>query len=91
MQDVTPGGPGDDAGVHGGHGAVPFQDRTFATGGDVITALGGRPVRAEDDLSRLLLAYRPGDAVTLGVLRGGERRSLRVKLGERPLDTPRGR
>jgi S1-C subfamily serine protease len=48
-------------------------------------------VRAEDDLSRLLLAYRPGDAVTLGVLRGGERRSLRVKLGERPLDTPRGR
>jgi S1-C subfamily serine protease len=91
VQDVTPGGPGDDAGVHGGHGAVPFQDRTFATGGDVITALGGRPVRAEDDLSRLLLAYRPGDAVTLGVLRGGERRSLRVKLGERPLDTPRGR
>jgi S1-C subfamily serine protease len=91
VQEVTPGGPADDAGVHGGHGAAPFQDRTFATGGDVVTALGGRPVRVEDDLSRLLLAYRPGDSVTVRVLREGEPRSLRVKLGERPLDTPRGR
>jgi S1-C subfamily serine protease len=31
----------------------------------------------------------PGTQVDLVVLRDGKRKTLRVKLGERPLDTPR--
>ena len=66
-----------------------FQERAFRTGGDVVTAVQGQPVRAESDLAKALLDYEPGDTVTLDVERGGERRQVRVKLGERPLDTPR--
>jgi serine protease Do len=54
-----------------------------------VTALQGHPVHAESDLAKALLDYEPGDTVTLDVRRGGERRQVRVKLGERPLDTPR--
>ena len=68
-----------------------FQERSFRTGGDVVTAVQGHPVHAESDLAKALLDYEPGDTVTLDVRRGGERRQVRVKLGERPLDTPRQR
>ena len=60
-----------------------------APGGDVVTAVQGRPVHAESDLAKALLDYAPGDTVTLDVVRGGQRRQVRVKLGERPLDAPR--
>ena len=66
-----------------------FQERAFRTGGDVVTAVQGRPVHAESDLAKALLDYAPGDTVTLDVGRGGQRRQVRVKLGERPLDAPR--
>ena len=55
----------------------------------MVTAVQGHPVHAESDLAKALLDYEPGDTVTLDVRRGGERRQVRVKLGERPLDAPR--
>jgi 2-alkenal reductase len=88
VQDVTGGGPSQDAGLRAGDGRERFQERAYVPGGDVVVALDGQPVRREDDLSRLLVARRPGDVVTLTVVRGHERRKLRVKLGERPLDAP---
>jgi S1-C subfamily serine protease len=88
VQDVTGGGPSRDAGLRAGDGRERFQERAYVPGGDVVVALDGQPVRREDDLSRLLVARRPGDVVTLTVVRGHERRKLRVKLGERPLDAP---
>lgn len=52
--------------------------------GDAIVALGGQPVRHLDDL----LAGLPGDLVgaeaVVRVLRGGELREVRVRVGERP-------
>jgi S1-C subfamily serine protease len=89
IQDVTRGGPADDAGVRGGRGAERFQERAFSTGGDVVTALQGARIREESDLAKVLLRYKPGDRVTLDVRRGHDRKRLTIKLGERPLDSPR--
>ncbi len=89
VQEVTPGGPADDAGVSGGHGATRFQARTYATGGDVIVSVGGERVKTENDLAALVARRRPGERVRLTVLRGGgDRRELLVTLGERPLGGP---
>ncbi|HYK01973.1 MAG TPA: trypsin-like peptidase domain-containing protein [Thermoanaerobaculia bacterium] len=49
---------------------------------DFITAVNGDVVRDGNDLLRLLRAHRPGDTVTLTVIRGNERLQVRVQLGE---------
>jgi serine protease DegQ len=49
---------------------------------DFITAFDGDAVRDQNDLLRLLRAHRPGDTVTLSVVRGTERVQVRVQLGE---------
>jgi 2-alkenal reductase len=55
--------------------------------GDIITELGGRPVVEGRDIVVLLLPFRPGDTVSLTVLRGGEELEIEVILGELP-DNP---
>jgi S1-C subfamily serine protease len=89
IQDVTNGGPAEQAHLKAGGDTERFQERPFRTGGDVVTAVQGHPVHAESDLAKALLDFEPGDTITLDVRRGAERRQVRVKLGERPLDAPR--
>jgi 2-alkenal reductase len=89
IQDVTQDGPAQRAHLRAGQNDERFQDRAFRRGGDVVTAVQGTPIRAESDLARVLLGYAPGDTVTLDVLRGDKRERVRVKLGERPLGSPR--
>jgi 2-alkenal reductase len=89
VQDVTVDGPAERAHLREGDRAVRFQDRDFRVGGDVITAVQSRPVHDENDLAKVLLAHKPGDTVVLDVRRGSQRLRVRVKLGERPLDSPR--
>ena len=55
------------------------------TGGDVLVAVDGHPIRGQEDLSRhLMLQTRPGETVSLTVIRAGERVDLQVRLGDRP-------
>jgi 2-alkenal reductase len=89
VQDVTAGGPAQSARLREGDQTERFQDKDFRVGGDVITAVQGTAVRSETDLAKALLARKPGDTVTVDVRRGDKRLSVRVKLGERPLDSPR--
>jgi S1-C subfamily serine protease len=85
VQAVTGGGPADAAGLRGGTGAATFQVRQYRTGGDVITRIGDMPVEDPDDLSTAVATLDPGTTVTLEAWRDGERRRLRVTLGDRPL------
>jgi S1-C subfamily serine protease len=89
VQDVNSGGPADKAGLHGGSGTTTFQAQDYRKGGDVITKVQGQPIATADDLSSAIARFMPGDTVTIEVVRDGSRRELRVKLGERPLGTPR--
>ena len=86
LQEVTPDGPADDAGLRGGDGEqTTFQVRRYIPGGDVITKIGDRPVDDPDDLSVAVALLDPGTTVPVEAWRDGERRELRVKLDERPL------
>ena len=51
---------------------------------DVITAIDGQPLKEESSLSRVINQHKPGDTVTLTVLRGGQTMEVKVTLGESP-------
>jgi S1-C subfamily serine protease len=50
--------------------------------GDTLLGIDGRPVQDVDDLRRHL--GRPGQVITLRIVRGGEARELTVTLGAEP-------
>ncbi|HET7620553.1 MAG TPA: trypsin-like peptidase domain-containing protein [Gemmatimonadaceae bacterium] len=52
--------------------------------GDIILAVDGRPVTRVSELQGMMLAYKPGETVTLDVMRYGKRRSFKVTLGALP-------
>jgi S1-C subfamily serine protease len=86
ITDVVDGSPADDAGLEGSNGQTSFQLQQVKTGGDVVVAVDGKPVLQNNDLSELIAAHKPGDEVTLGVIRDGERDEVEVTLGARPAD-----
>ena len=89
VQSVVDDGPAADAGLRGGSDRrTLFQVRTYREGGDVITSIDGRPVDEPDDLSRAVALLDPGETVRVDAWRDGERRELRIKLGDRPLSGP---
>lgn len=63
---VTPGGPGDLAGIKAG---------------DVITAVDGELVHRGDELVVRIRSHRPGDRLTLTLLRAGSERTVELTLG----------
>jgi serine protease Do len=52
--------------------------------GDVILRVEGQPIEDSRDLTRRVGAYGVGKSTKMEVLRSGQRRTLEVKLGERP-------
>ena len=58
-------------------------DRAGLLVGDLIVAAAGNPVAEPQDVAELLGGEQVGAALELSVVRGGERRSLTVTVGER--------
>jgi len=82
---VAQGGPAEQAGLRGSDTTVVVDGTQLAAGGDVITAIGGRPATSmEDIIVYLVKETRPGDQVTLTILRDNVEQTLVVNLAERP-------
>jgi S1-C subfamily serine protease len=86
ITDVVSGSPADKAGLKGSTGETTFQLQHIKTGGDVVIAVDGKPVFQNNDLSELVALHKPGDTVTLDILRGGQHATVDVTLGSRPAD-----
>jgi len=84
LAEVVAGGPGEKAGLVAGDEKVQFQGLPYRTGGDVILQVNGHDVIRPDDLARLVAPNKPGEKVTLTILRDGERKQVEVTLGKRP-------
>jgi len=89
LAEVVPGGPAEKAGLKGGDEKLRFQAGEYRGGGDVILEADGHKVVQPDDLSRFIAYRKPGEKVTLTILRDGERKQVEVTLGKRP-DSPAG-
>ncbi|MBW8059733.1 MAG: trypsin-like serine protease [Solirubrobacterales bacterium] len=91
LAEIVPDSPADRAGLRGGGKKLRFQAGAYRTGGDVILFVEGRKVIRPDDLARHISSFRPGQKVTLEVLRdGGGREKVELTLGKRPESGPRG-
>jgi S1-C subfamily serine protease len=88
VADVVEDSPADRAGIKGGGKEIRFQTTRVKLGGDVIIGVNGRKISRGQDLSELISRSQPGDVVTLEIIRGGERREVRVTVGSRPVDLP---
>jgi len=86
ITDIVEGSPADDAGLKGSSDQTTFQLQQVKTGGDLVVAVDGQPVLQNNDLSELIATHKPGDKVTLDVVRDGDRGEVGVTLGSRPAD-----
>ena len=55
--------------------------------GDIITAVAGKPVSGPDELVKQVRAHKPGEEVDIAYLRDGKKKSTRIKLAERSVET----
>lgn len=69
VAEVRPGSPADEAGLQQG---------------DIVVAIDDTPVRTMADLAGHIQQRRPGDRVTLTVVRAGDHLDIEVVLAERP-------
>jgi S1-C subfamily serine protease len=81
---VRDGSPADKAGLQGGDGRETFNGLQVTEGGDVIVAVGAHQVRSADDVVREVSERLPGQTIALTILRDGERKVVRIRLGTRP-------
>ncbi len=68
VQQVTPGGPAEKAGLKAG---------------DIVTAIDGRSIKDGDDLVNEIASRRPGSTARLGYLRDGKQQDTTVTIGDR--------
>ena len=84
VNDVTEGSPAEEAGLETGDDEFRFQAQRVLGGGDVIIEADGEPLLDDGDLSRAILDKKPGDTVTLKIIRDGDEMDVDVELGSRP-------
>jgi len=84
VTDVLDGGPADGT-LRGSDRTRPVEGEEVPVGGDVLLAVEGEELLTGEDLgSYLALRTRPGDDVTVTLLRDGGERTVTVEVGERP-------
>jgi S1-C subfamily serine protease len=76
VQTVTNGSPANKAGLHAGSSS--------GRGADVIVSIDGKSVTSADDVVQAVSEKEPGDSVEIEYYRGDDKRTVTVKLGERP-------
>ncbi|ATW88533.1 S1-C subfamily serine protease [Halohasta litchfieldiae] len=70
--------------LRGPQRAETVDGQRVPAGGDVIVSVDGGRIETDHDLLRYIaLETEPGETVSVGVVRNGERRTVDVRLGER--------
>jgi S1-C subfamily serine protease len=93
VQSVQKGTPAEKAGIRGGTVSGSTEGGQVAVGGDIVVSIDGRQVNSSEDLANDISAKKPGDRVTVGVLRangkgGYEHKTVTATLASRPNSVP---
>ncbi|VAX26323.1 HtrA protease/chaperone protein [hydrothermal vent metagenome] len=81
---ISRGGPAHRAGIRGGSRRVEVGNAIFVVGGDIIVALNGKPLKTGVEFHEVLKSKKPGDQIVLTLWRGKTKKTVSVRLGERP-------
>jgi len=84
VQTVEKGSGADKAGLKAGTTKVVVDGESYQIGGDIIVAADGQPISTFDQLREAIAAKKPGQKMKLLVIRGDQRKTVTVTLGERP-------
>lgn len=82
---VEPGSPAAELGVHGGELDLVIGGSPILIGGDIITAIDGRPLADPEKVAAVLSSLKVGATVELSIYRDAKVRKEQVKLVERPV------
>jgi S1-C subfamily serine protease len=82
IQRVIPGGAAERAGLHGGNEQAYVGNTPIMLGGDLIIAIDGQQVTDPQDISSIMDKHQAGDIVSVTILRGQRKMTLKLKLGE---------
>jgi S1-C subfamily serine protease len=85
VQAIEPGSPAAKAGLRAGRTHIAGS---VIAGGDLIVGVGGKPVTTPSDIASAIATAKPGDTVTIDFFRGRTKRSVSVKLADRPAKAP---
>jgi S1-C subfamily serine protease len=93
VQSVQKGTAAEKAGIRGGTINTTAENGQVAVGGDIITSFDGKAVNSSEDLANDVSTKKPGNTVTIGLLRangkgGYEPKKVTVTLGSRPNSVP---
>ncbi|MDQ4019426.1 MAG: trypsin-like peptidase domain-containing protein, partial [Actinomycetota bacterium] len=88
VQCVYEDSPAARAELRDGRAAQEFAGLPFRPGGDLIVGIGDQPDESAEDVVRAVLARLPGERIEFTLLRGEERLTVPVVLGERPRRQP---
>ena len=80
VESVVPNSPAARAGLRGGTTSATIAGMPYMLGGDVITAVDGNSIVQFTDLSDAITNKKPGQTVTLSILRDGKQLTVNVKL-----------
>jgi S1-C subfamily serine protease len=81
---VVKGGPAAEAGLRSAKHQVTVNGVSALVGGDAIVRFDGKPVTSAQQLADAVAQHKPGDRVTLEVVRRGVSRTVEVTLGNVP-------
>ncbi len=84
IQNVGRGSAAAEAGLRPAQDEVRVGNTRLGVGGDLITAVDGKPITEADAVTRALSRKRPGEILEVTVYRNGRSLNLKVKLGEAP-------
>ncbi|HYM44798.1 MAG TPA: trypsin-like peptidase domain-containing protein [Solirubrobacteraceae bacterium] len=93
VETVQHGTPAEKSGIRGGTVSGSTENGSVALGGDIIVSFDGKAVTSSEDLANDVASKKPGDTVTVGLLRANgkgsyEPKTVSVKLGSRPNSVP---
>jgi putative serine protease PepD len=84
VTEVRNGTPAENAGLQAATGTTTVDGEDVPTGGDVIVALDGKPISSSAELQSAIDAKRPGEKVSITIIRDGKRQTIDVTLASRP-------